>query len=122
VSTEDIARALVSTGELLWTTALGNKSQIAYRWMSKPNLGDLVLMYLTRPSEPALHRVGTWVGSWTHIAGPDEGANETMPYADRGREEIWMIEQLDGEFLNWGNVQMLRLPRDAAEVRGMSNW
>lgn len=113
---EDVAEALVSTGELLWATALSSSNRNAWRWMRKPNLGDLVLMSMTRPDEPALHRVGTWVGAWTHFFPVLEG-DEDMTYADRGHEEIWMVELLGGEYLNWGNAQMLRLPRNIAEMR-----
>jgi hypothetical protein len=104
MNTEQLAEALAATGDTLWAATLTDTpwGRSAQEWMSAPRPGDLVLVIYPNPV-PAIQRVGTYTGAWTHI--PLGGT----------RSEVHEIECLDGECISWSNVRIVRIPRHDAE-------
>jgi hypothetical protein len=118
---EQAATMLHATGESLWSMVLAAHSprgRQAFEWMKHPRPGDLVLVWLARA--PDIELVGTWVAGWTIIFGPDAAQDETTPYRALARDEVYMVELLDGSLMRWTNVELLRLPRNDAEYREMT--
>lgn len=105
------ACALVATGEALWSSCVSGFSpalQRRFEWMSAPRVGDLVVVYMA--FEHPIHRVGEFIGAWTHFSGPDDPR-------DGARQEVFYVASLDGRGMKWANVKLLRVPRSAAEYR-----
>ena len=94
-----------------------------YRRMSSPALGDWVLVNaVARGTDPYL-RVGRWTGWWTHLHWyEDDEAVWAVEHGDRpfAVEEVYGLELVDGQRMNWTNVSLLTIPPTLSEH--MREW
>jgi hypothetical protein len=95
------ATALVETGSRLWSTSHNNtpSAHNVHRWMRDVEVGHFVLE-ITDWRAPALDRVGELLSITS------------------GHE--YTIRTIDDRELRWENADFVRVPRDAADNRAIS--
>lgn len=116
---EELAASLAATSDALYSATLVSDqapiTRAAHDWITRPRLGDLVCVHFTRRETLPLHRVGTWVASWSYLHPLDVPECYEPHEFYSGRETVHGIETFEGELWKWTDVELHRIPRGRAE-------
>ena len=113
-----VAERLVAAMEMLWHAALSTRDEGIQSWLlfEAAVPGDWVLLQSTgwKPIT-ALDRVGYLAGAWTWCSEPEDEDDlgpfgEWPSFHDRARQDVLLLQRLDGTYIKWTNVLTTRIP------------
>lgn len=117
-SLAEIVTAYVAAVDLLYSASANNTPNCnkIHEWMGNPILGDLVFVRPVRRGTDPMTRIGVYVGAWSYIFPPENDE----PFVERGSEEVHLLRTFDGEWFQWSNVDIVKVPRAFADVMAAS--